>query len=146
VLLLFPAAVLIVVVLAAITVDSAIAFLGQRQVADAVVAAANDAASEGVGNRVFYEGGRVDLDAATVQQLVTERVTAVLDPGRFRDLVVEAAVVPPPAPGCPPTVRVHASARVPTLFAAAVPGGPHDRAVEASAVASPTQPDQAGCR
>jgi len=146
VLLLFPAAVLIVVVLAAITVDSAIAFLGQREVGDVVVAAANDAAAEGVSNQAFYRAGRVDLDPATVEQLAAERVTATLDAGRFHDLVVDVDVSPSSVPGCPPTVRVHASARVATLFAAAVPGGPHDREVEATAVASPTQPAQSGCR
>jgi len=145
VLLLFPTAVLVVVVLAAITVDSAIAFLGQRQVGDAVVAAANDAVGEGVGNQAFYRGGRVDLDPATVQQLAVDRVTAVLDADRFHDLVVDVTVSPSAVPGCPPDVRVHASARVPTLFAAAIPGGPHDRAVEATAVASPAQLSQPGC-
>jgi len=144
--MLFPAAVLIVIVLAAITVDSAIAFLGQREVADAVVAAANDAAGEGVGNQTFYEGGRVDLDPATVQQLAVDRVTAVLDADRFHHLVVDVALSPSTVPGCPPRVRVHASARVSTIFEAAVPGGPDDRAVEATAFASPTGSAQPGCR
>ncbi len=144
--MLFPAAVLIVIVLAAITVDSAIAFLGQREVADAVVAAANDAVGGGVGNQAFYEGGRVDLDLATVQQLAVDRVTAVLDADRFYGLVVDVAVSPSPVPGCPPRVRVHAAARVSTIFASAVPGGPRDRAVEASASASPAQLAQPGCR
>ncbi|MGI9022591.1 MAG: hypothetical protein ACR2HV_05065 [Acidimicrobiales bacterium] len=145
VLLLFPAAVLIVIVLAAITVDSAIAFLAQREVANAAVAAANDAAGEGVGNRAFYEGGSVDLDPAAVQQLAGERVVAALDPDRFRDLAVDVAVSPPATPGCPPRVRVHVSARVSTLFAAALPGGPQDRAVKATAMAHPSQAPQPGC-
>ncbi len=144
--MLFPAAVLIVIVLAAITIDSAIAFLGQREVAGAVVAAANDAAAEGVGNQTFYEGGRVDLDLDTVRQLVVGRVTAVLDGERFHDLVVDVTVSPSAVPGCPQIVRVHASARVATLFAAAIPGGPDDRSVQAGAVASPAQLDQPGCR
>ena len=144
-LLLFPAAVLIVIVLAAITVDAAIAFLGQREVANAVVGAANDAAGQGVGNAAFYQGGRVDLDPATAQQLAVDRVTAVLDPERFRDLAVDVAVSPSSSPGCPPTVRVSASARVATLFAAAIPGGPSHRDVRATAVAHPSQADQPGC-
>jgi len=144
--MLFPAAVLIVIVLAAITVDSAIAFLGQREVADAVVAAANDAAGEGVGNQAFYAGGRVDLDPATVQQLAVDRVTAVLDADRFHNLVVDVAVSPSAVPGCPPRVRVHVSARVSTIFEAAVPGGADDRAVEATAFGSPSGSTQPGCR
>jgi len=145
VLLLFPAAVLIVIVLAAITVDSAIAFLGQREVANAVVGAANDAAGAGVGNRAFYEGGNVELDPVAVQQLAVDRVTAALDSDRFRDLAVDVSVGPPVTPGCPPEVRVRASARVETLFAAAVPGGPADREVHATAAARPSQADQPRC-
>ncbi len=145
VLLLFPAAVLIVIVLAAITVDSAIAFLGQREVANAVVGAANDAAGAGVGNRAFYEGGNVELDPVAVQQLAVDRVTAALDSDRFRDLAVDVTVSPPASAGCPPTVRVHARARVPTLFAAAIPGGPSYRDVQATAVAHPSQADQPRC-
>ena len=113
--------------------------------ADAVVAAANDAAGEGVGNRAFYEGGRVDLDPATVEQLASQRVVAVLDSSRFRSLAVDVSVSPPAAPGCPPRVRVHASARVSTIFSAAVPGGPDDRAVEATATAAPMQTAVPGC-
>jgi hypothetical protein len=145
VLLLFPAAVLVVVVLAAIAVDSAIAFLGQREVADAVTAAANDAAGEGVGNRAFYEGGRVDLDPATVQRVAVDRVVATLDPGRFHDLRVDVAVVPPTTPGCPAVVRVFAAARVSTLFAAAIPGGPGQVTVQSSATGSPHDAPLPGC-
>lgn len=142
--MLFPVAVLVVIVLAAIAVDSAITFLAQREVADAAVAAANDAASEGVGNRTFYEGGRVDLDPETVEELVVQRVKASLDPDRFHGLAVDVVVAPSDA-GCPPRVRVHASARVSTLFAAALPGGPDERTVEATTEASPAQLDQPGC-
>jgi len=145
VLLLFPAAVLIVIVLAAVAVDSAIAFLGQREVANAAVAAANDAAGQGVGNRAFYETGSLDLDAATVEQLASGQVRAVLDPERFRDLGVDVTVASPSRSGCPVVVRVHVSARVPTLFAAAIPGGPADRQVQATAVAYPSQAAQPGC-
>lgn len=139
VLLLYPAAVLIVVVLAAIAVDAAIAFLGQREVANAVAAAANDAAGEGVGNAAYYRGNRIDLDPGAVQQVAVDRVTAALDRGRFQGLAVDVTVAPPEAPGCPPRVRVHASAHVPTLFAPAIPGAAHQTRVEASAVGAPRQ-------
>lgn len=145
VLLLFPAAVLVVIVLAAITVDSAVAFLGQREVANAVAGAANDAAGEGVGNRAFYESGRIDLEPGTVQQLAVQRVRAALDAARFHALAVDVAVSPPAVAGCPPTVRVHASARVPTLFAAAIPGASHERQVDATASASPDQVALSAC-
>ncbi|HWC12598.1 MAG TPA: hypothetical protein VG455_15420 [Acidimicrobiales bacterium] len=136
-LLLFPAAVLVVVVLAAIAVDSAIVFLGQREVANAVSAAANDAASAGLGNRAFYEGGRIDLDAGTVHRLATEQVLAVLDGGRFSDLHVEVHVAPARASGCPPHVRVRAHASVSSLFAAALPGDGGEVRVAATATGTP---------
>jgi Flp pilus assembly protein TadG len=145
VLLLFPAAVLIVIVLAAIAVDASIAFLGQREVANAAAAAANDAAGQGVSNRAFYEHDQVQLDAGTVERLVVERVHAVLDPARFHDLDVEVAVVPAVNPGCPPTVRVRATARVDYVFARAIPGGPDRVDVASTSVASPRQAGQPGC-
>lgn len=43
--MLVPAAVLVLVVLAAIAVDSSVVFLGQRELANAAAAAANDAAT-----------------------------------------------------------------------------------------------------
>ncbi|MFN2606751.1 MAG: hypothetical protein ABR511_02460 [Acidimicrobiales bacterium] len=140
----FPAAVLVVVVLAAITVDSAIAFLGQREVANAVAAAANDAAGEGVGNSAFYQGDRIDLDPGAVQQVAVAQVTAALDPSRFHNLSVDVAVTPPAVAGCPPQVRVQASATVSALFGAAVPGGGGERRVEASSSGSPHQ-GNGGC-
>ena len=142
-LLLFPAAVLIVVVLAAIAVDSAIVFLGQREVANAVSAAANDATGEGVGNRAFYQRGRIDLDPATVRRLATDQVVAALDGDRFAALQVEVDVAPAGSPGCPPVVRVRARASVSSLFAAALPGDGGQVAVTATATGSPQQ--RPGC-
>ncbi|MDQ6927341.1 MAG: hypothetical protein M3159_01605 [Actinomycetota bacterium] len=145
VLLLFPVAVLVVIVLAAITVDSAVVFLGQREVANSVAAAANDAATIGVGNGAFYRAGAVELDPGTVDRLATQRVRAALDGDRFRDLRVDVTVVPAAAPGCPPTVRVHASASVAYVFARALPGAPARAQVEATSLAAPTQDDSPDC-
>lgn len=144
VLLLFPAAVLVVVVLAAIAVDAAIAFLGQREVANAVVAAANDAAGAGIGEEIFYREAAVDLDPSAVAQVAEERVRAVLDPGRFHGLEVEVAVVPA-ASGCPPRVRVRAAATVDALFANALPGGLRQTRVQAVATGSPREDAAPGC-
>ena len=138
-LLLFPTAVLIVVVLAAIAVDSAIVFLGQREVANAVSAAANDAAGEGVGNRAFYQGGRVDLDPVTVRRLAVDHVVAALDGDRFAGLQINVDVAPATSAGCPPVVRVRARASVSSLFAAALPGDGGQVRVTAAATGSPHQ-------
>jgi hypothetical protein len=144
VLLLFPAAVLVVVVLAAIAVDAAIAFLGQREVANAVVAAANDAAGAGIGDQAFYRESTVDLDPSTVAVLAEERVRAVLDPGRFHGLKVDVDVVPA-STGCPARVRVRATATMDALFANALPGGPRQTRVSAVATGSPRQDVAPGC-
>ena len=141
-LLLFPAAVLVVVVLAAIAVDSAIVFLGQREVANAVRAAANDAAGAGVGNRTFYESGRIELEPGTVRHLAVEQVRAALDGARFSGLTVDVDVGLP-HPGCPPVVRVRATASVSSLFAAGLPGDGGEVRVAATATGSPHR--QAGC-
>jgi hypothetical protein len=145
VLLLFPAGILVVVVLAAITVDSAITFLGPRVVATAVAAAANDSAGEGVGNRAFYEGGRVDLDPTAVHQVAVERVTAALPVARFHELSVDVSVTPSPTAGCPPSVRVRASATVSVIFAGAIPGASRERVVAASSMAAPKQASGGVC-
>jgi len=145
VLLLFPAAVLVVIVLAAIAVDSAIAFLAQREIANAVAAAANDASSMGVGNRSFYEGGSVDIDATTAVRLAEERVAVALDSSRFHRLQVDVAIVPAGSAGCPARVRIRASARVDALFAKALPGGPHQTELQAVSLGSPRQGDDERC-
>lgn len=142
--LLFPVAVLIVAILAAITVDFSIVFLGQREVANSVAAAANDAATVGVGNRAFYRAGVVELDGGAADRLARQRVQAALDPDRFHDLRVDVTVAAS-GNGCPPTVRVHASATVAYVFARAVPSAPSRATVEATSVAGPAQSDPRGC-
>jgi len=139
VLLLFPAAVLIVLVLAAITVDSAIAFLAQRELANATAAAANDAASRAVDDQTFYQDDRIELDSYAVEAVAVERVRLAIGEGRHRGLDVRAVASPPVRPGCPWTVRVSASSRVPYVFARALPGGPEEASVRATSVAGPEQ-------
>lgn len=142
--MLFPAAVLIVVILAAITVDSAIVFLGQREVVNSVAAAANDAATIGVSNSAFYRAGAVELDVGTVRAITEQRVRAALSGDRFHDLQVGVIVLPATA-GCPPSLRVEASATVAYLFARAIPGAPARATVRAFAVAAPAAADTVGC-
>jgi len=139
VLLLFPAAVLIVLVLSAITVDSSIAFLAQRELANATAAAANDAAGRAVDTQAFYQGDRVELDPYAVEAVAMERVQLALDGSRHRALEVRATASPPTGPGCPWTVRVSATSWVPYVFAKALPGGPDEANVRATSVAGPEQ-------
>ncbi len=144
VLLLFPAALLIVMVLAAIAVDLSAAFLAQREVADAAAAAVNDAAGEGVANRAFYQRNLVQLDPPTVERLAAERVRRLLSSDRYRDVQVDVRVSTD-ATGCTPSVTAVASAEVPYVFAKAVPGAPDTARVRATAGASPRQGPDYGC-
>lgn len=139
VLLLFPAGLFVVLVLAAIAVDSSIAFLGERELAGAVVAAANDAATQALSNRGFYRDGNVELDTAEVERVAEERVRTSLDADRHRGLAVQARVVRPSGSACTWSVRVEASSTVAYLFARALPGGPDEAHVDAAATSSPVQ-------
>lgn len=138
-LLLFPAAVLIVLVLAAMAVDTSIAFLAQRELANATEAAANDAASQAIADPAFYQGDRVELSAATVEDVAQARVRQLVDPDRHHALTVRADARPPAGIGCAWTVRVEAWSRVDHLFARAIPGSGTDVGVHAASVAAPRQ-------
>lgn len=127
VLALMPAAVLVFVVLGALAVDSALAFLGEREASNAAAAAANDAAAAAVDRSTFYGGGDVRLDPAVARRVALASVEA----SDLEDLAVEV-VVSVGAPEVTVTVR----GRVPYLFSAAVPGGPDGIDVEATAVAT----------
>ncbi len=142
--LLFPAAMLIMVALSAMAVDSAIGFLAQRQLQNATAAAANDAATEAVSDRSFYEGNRVELSPSAVEEVAVARIHALIDQARHRDLVVTAEAVAPEAAGCAWTVRVSASSRVDELFGKAMPGTTGRIAVRAHSVASP-RPSAGSC-
>jgi Flp pilus assembly protein TadG len=128
-LLLFPAAVLVVIVLGAITVDFTIVFLGERELAGATAAAANDTASRALSNRRFYEHGELVLDAAAARAIATEEVHAALDPARYDNVHVRVDVTDL-------RLIVTASADVDYLFARGVPGAPRRTRVEATATAS----------
>jgi Flp pilus assembly protein TadG len=140
-LLLFPAAVLIMVALAAMTVDSAIAFLAQRELVNATAAAANDAATEGLSDRSFYEANRLELSPGVIEAVAVDRVFQLVDQSRHHGLSVTAQAIPPAGAGCAWTVRVSASSRVDELFGRAMPGSTGDVAVRAQSTASPRQAD-----
>ena len=138
-LLLFPAALLIMVALAAMTVDSAIAFMAQRELMNATAAAANDAATEALSDRSFYEDNRIELSAAAVEAIAVDRVFALVDSARHHGLTVTAEAVPPGGSDCAWTVRVAASSTVDELFGKAMPGSSGTVGVSARSSASPRQ-------
>ncbi len=141
VLILFPVGLLAVVALAAVAVDSSVAFMGERELSSAVAAAANDAATVAVSNRGFYQRGGVELDDREVERVAVERVRQSVDAAKFHGLAVQARVLRPSGGGCAWSLRVEASATVRYVFAPALPGGPDEAHVDAAATASPFQED-----
>jgi Flp pilus assembly protein TadG len=130
--------VLIMVALAAMAVDSSIAFLAQRELTNATAAAANDAATEALSDRSFYQGDRLELSASAVEAVAVDRVFQLVDQTRHHDLAVQADALPPTGAGCSWTVRVVASSKVDELFGRALPGS-RAVAVRAQSTASPRQ-------
>lgn len=134
-LMLMPAAVLVFVVLGAIAVDFAVAFLGEREVSNAAAAAANDAAGAALDRDRFYADGTVRLDPSAADRVGRSAVAAAglegLDDVEIRvDVAAEE-----------PVVTVTVSARVRYVFAKALPGGPDGARVEASATATAEEGD-----
>jgi hypothetical protein len=128
VLMLVPAAVLVLLALASLAVDSAVVFLAQRQAGDAAAAAANDAAGAGLSDAVFYAKGDVVLDPRLATSVAADSIAAR---GTGLDLVGPPSVAVAGRQVCV-TVRV----RVRYLFAPAIPGVPRATTVTARATAS----------
>src|SRR4029077_9125982 len=79
VLMLVPAGFLVLIILAALAVDNAAAYLGQQQLHDSLAAAANDAVSACLSNRSFYSGGVVTVDRVAAGRVVCLTVAAESD-------------------------------------------------------------------
>lgn len=120
VLMLMPAAVLVLVILAALAVDAAVVFLAQRQLADATAAAANDAAGAAVSDHRFYEQGEVVIDRMEADGVARQAFAVHLpdaDPSARLRLTGSPDVVVAGA-----TVCVAADAVVELIFSPALPG------------------------
>lgn len=139
--MLMPAAILVMMVLGAIAVDSAIAFLAQRQLADIAAAAANDAAGEAVHELRLYEQSVFELDEDRAIEVAELSLAA--RGGEFFDITDFDTRVVGPARD---RVEVVVEARVPRLFAPTLPGGLADRTVTARALtdAIMTSPEAGG--
>ena len=111
---LVPAGFLVLILLGALAVDSAVAYSGQQQLHDALSAAANDAVGAGVDNGAFYASGRLALNAAAVTRTVCAAVASQQDRGLHG--VRLAVAIDGDA------VQVSGSAWVDAVFGRAVPG------------------------
>lgn len=130
VLALVPAGLLVLMLLAAIAVDSAVAYLGRQQLRDALSAAANDAVTAALDRGAFYQGGVIELDAALVGKEVCIAVLAQDDPA-LHDLRLWTYVHGD-------EVQVQGSAVVEGVFGGFIPGfGHHGVRASADAVVTP---------
>lgn len=130
-LVLAPAGFLILLLLASISVDSAIAYSGRRQLENAVSAAANDAATaailDGMGGATLQAGDEARPDALRAEQIANRSVMHSYSGGlKVRDVVVVVNGQ---------TVMVRASGNVDYIFARAIPGVHHGAVVQAQAAA-----------
>lgn len=126
-LVLMPAGVLVVLILASIAVDMSVVHLRKRQALDLAAAAANDAATAGA-DPVALRAGAFRLEPAAARQVVLRTVAA-------SELAPDLAAAP--------LVRVTDTGVVVTLaveadyvFAGALPGAPDGAVVTATASAS----------
>lgn len=116
VLALVPAGFLVLIVLAALAVDSAVAYQAQGQLHDALAAAANDSVTGGLDSASFYGHGRVILTPSAVAAVVCQSVEAQGDPGLHHLHLAVAVSVAGDA------VEVAGSATVDAVFGRALPG------------------------
>lgn len=128
--MLVPAAVLVLLVLGAICVDSAVVFLAQRDLANRTAATANDIAGSAVSDSAFYgERGLLFLDDRRASAFARLAFSADQVPGGYESWAGDATT-----DGA--HVRVEATARVRSIFAKAIPGAPDSTEVHARSEAT----------
>jgi Flp pilus assembly protein TadG len=115
VLVLVPVGFLVLVLMATLAVDSAVAYRGQSELHDALEAAANDAVAAGLNDGSFYARGSVELNPSLVAAVVCQAVQAQNLGSSLHDAQLSLAV-------SGDSVEVTGSAVVDAVFGRAVPG------------------------
>ncbi len=124
VLLLFPVAILVVILLGSIAVDFSLVHLRHQELEDVAAAAANDAASA-VATDVLYTGGDITLAEDRARQVAIASIDARgLDGVVIDSIVVDADTV---------SVAVHMD--VEYILAPALPGASNGQRVHGTATA-----------
>lgn len=127
--LLLPAGMLLMIVLGAIAVDLAHLHGARAELQHRADAAANDAVTAGLDPDALRSGDGYRLDPGTA--LDAARRSALVRPhGGLEQMRVRVVSV------SPTEVRVRVDAVVPLVFAPALPGGPDDVPLSATAVAA----------
>ena len=128
--MLVPAAVLVLLVLGAICVDSAVVFLAQRDLANRTAAAANDIAGFAVTDAAFYDrAGTVALDDERADAFVRLAFPEDRPPGGYVSWTADADAAGP-------QVTVVAEAEARSIFAKAIPGAPDTTTVRTRSTAT----------
>ena len=122
-LMLMPAAFVVVMVLAAITMDLSLVHLGRREAIAAAEAAANDAATFGLDETAYRTGAGYSLDPTRAHRAMEQSIVGA---GLSDDLVS-----PPQLTIEGTTVHVRLTIRVDYVFARALPGA-HSTTVTAT--------------
>lgn len=130
VLMLMPAAVMIVLVLGAIAFDLSVVHLGERELVDAASAAANDAVTYGLDEEALRNDGVYRLDPSRVE----EAVGLSLDAGGMAGDLTSVEIRPVGDDG----VSVTLTMTVDYVFARALPG-PGTTTIDATAQATATR-------
>ena len=130
-LMLMPAGVLVVLILASIAVDMSVVHLRKRQALDLAAAAANDAATAAA-DPGSLRAGDFQIDP-TLARAVVNRVVAASE---LAPALAAAPVVVVSDDGVEVTLAVEAD----YVFAAAIPGAPDGAIVTATAAATATAP------
>jgi len=128
--MLMPAAVLVVLVLAAITVDTAVVHLARRELRLAADSAASDAVAYGLDERRLRAGEGPVLDAGRVHDAVVGNLAA--------DRLLDRLAAPPEVTiGADGSITVTLTRRVDDVFGRAL--GADDTLVRARGRASPVR-------
>lgn len=126
VLMLMPAAVLVLLVLGGIAFDTAHLYLGKRELSSVAEAAANDAVTYGVDQSAVRRGDGYVLDPELVSRSVAASVALhAADLQLIGDPVVDLV--------SPTTVEVTLTARIDFVFTRAVPGARRSETVRVRA-------------
>lgn len=115
-LLLMPAAVLVLVVLAGIAVDAAVVFLGQQRLADIAAGLANDAVAA-IDEAAFYTRGDIEVVRSRAEQRRDTVLAGLGEDDSLHAVACDVEVEPEAA-----TVACVGRAR--PIFGRALPGSP----------------------
>ncbi|MGH9247004.1 MAG: hypothetical protein ACRD29_22335 [Acidimicrobiales bacterium] len=129
--MLWPAALLVVLLLASIAVDFSIILMGRRELRWAADAAANDAVTYGIDQAHYRNTGEIRLDADRVHEAVANSLRARGLPYELRGspiITIDDAT---------DEVVVALTADIPYLFADGFPGLPDTETVEVAGDATP---------